>query len=174
MLLFFALVSPSCGGGAKKSDADDWVADICAPAITLSEARGDALLDFFAVDSSDGPAMTEGFNRYSSRYGKGLSDFEKAVDASGQPDVLDGAKVRKALLAWVEAEQKANDRAHDEVAALKKDSEFLASDVDDIFFDIDFADFRKILADSGARSSADIIALIEKDPQCAFALFAED
>lgn len=175
VLLGIVLVGllPACGGGARKADPDDWTSDLCAAAEDLSEERADALLDFFEVDPNDGEAMYDGFDRYLKRYLEALDDFDKAMDEAGQPNVKDGNKVRKAVDEYSGDERKAHEDARDGLQDLDKSDEGLAADVDDIFFDIEFADLRELLEDSEAEDSGLIIDLIEEDSSCAYALFAD-
>ena len=175
VLLGIVLVGllPACSGGATKADPDDWTSDLCAAAEDLSEERADALLDFFEVDPNDGEAMYDGFDRYLKRYLEALDDFDRAMDEAGQPDVKDGNKLRKAVDEYAGDERKAHEDARDELQDLDKSDEGLAADVDDIFFDIEFADLRELLEDSEAEDSGLIIDLIEEDSSCAYALFAD-
>ena len=168
-----ATLFTGCGGGAKKAAPNDWVADVCAAAKTLSDQRAASLLVFFNVDSEDGQAMYDGFNRYSESYGKALDDFETAANKAGQPDVKDGGKVRKAVQQWVSDEKAENSKAHEEIAKLDKANGQLASNVNDVFVGIQFADLKQLLQTSGAAGAGGIIQLIEKDAHCTFALFAE-
>lgn len=167
------VVLPGCGGGARKADTDDWISDVCDAAQDLSDERADALLDFFEVDPNDGEAMYEGFGRYLKRYGNALGDFEDAVGEAGQPDVKDGDRIVKAVRQFARDERKSNESARKDLVLLDKGDDGLAADVDDIFFDIEFADLRELLEDSDAADSDTIIDLIEEDSSCAFALFSE-
>ena len=172
-VLAAAALFTGCSGGAKKAAPNDWVADVCTAAKTLSDQRAASLLAFFEVDSEDGQAMYDGFNRYSETYGKALDDFTTAANKAGQPTVKDGGKVRKAVQQWANDEKAANTNAQTKVSKLDRASEHLAADINDIFFAIQFADLKQLLQTSGAVSAGDVIQLIEKDSQCAFALFAE-
>jgi len=169
-----SLFAASCGGGARKADANDWVADVCKGANELREARANALLQFFEVDAGDGTAMLDGFDRYTKKYGQALDEFEEAADAAGQPDVTDGGKVRAALDDWISAERKSNDDARAKTARLDRGSSSLAAEVEEIFAAIQFADLRALLEESRAGVAQQIIELVEKDSVCAFELFAEE
>lgn len=169
-----SLGAASCGGGGKKADANDWVADVCKGANQLREARAAALLQFFEVDAGDGPAMLEGLDRYTKKYGQALDEFEESADAAGRPDVQDGAKVRGALDDWIAAERKSNGDARARSAKLDRTSGRLAGDVEEVFAAIQFADLRALLQESKAGGAQQIIELIEKDSVCAFELFAEE
>ncbi len=164
---------PGCGGSVKKAAPADWTSDICAAAQDLSDGRADALLDFFEIDADDGLAMYEGLGRYLKRYGKALDDFQKAVGDAGEPEVKGGGKVVKAVQQFASDERKSNDSARKDLAELDRRDDGLAADVDDIFFDIEFADLRELLEDSGAGDADKIIELIEDAPACVFALFAD-
>lgn len=169
-----SLLAASCGGGGKKADPNDWVADVCKAASQLREARASALLQFFEVDADDGLAMLEGFERYTKKYGQALDAFQETAGAAGQPKVKDGGKVSDSLGAWIAAERKANDGARAKTAKLERASSGLASEVEDIFAAIQFADLRALLEDSKAGGAQQIVELIEKDSACAFELFAEE
>ncbi|MEO8539289.1 MAG: hypothetical protein ABI577_06070 [bacterium] len=163
-----------CGGGEKKAAPDDWVADICKGAETYSEQRSAALLTFFNVDSEDGQAMYAGLSQYTSTNAKSLESFAAAVKAAGVPDVQGGDKVAKAANQYAKQGQDDNSQAIKELAKLDKTSDTLASEVDDIFFEIDFADLRKLLKASGAADSDTIIGKFEAKSSCAFVLFPQD
>ncbi len=169
-----SLLAASCGGGGKKADPNDWVADVCKAAGQLREARASALLQFFEVDADDGAAMLEGFERYTKKYGQALDEFEETAGAAGQPNVKDGGRVSDSLDAWIAAERKANDGARAKTAKLDRASSGLAGEVGDIFAAIQFADLRALLRESRAEGAQQIVDLIEKDSACAFELFAEE
>lgn len=173
-LLVAVVAVANCGGGARKADANDWVADVCKAANDLREARANALLQFFEVDSGDGPAMLEGFETYTKTYGEALDTFEKATGQAGQPDVKDGGKVKAALGDWISAERRSNETAEEKASKLDRSSERLAGEVEDVFAAIQFADLRELLRDSRAAGADQIISLIERDSLCAFELFAEE
>lgn len=163
----------ACGGGARKADANDWVADICKAAGELRQERSDALLRFFEVDPDDGAAMLAGLETYTKAYDAALDDFDRAAQAAGQPNVEDGGKVVGALDRWISAERSTNEDARAKAARLDRSSGGLAGEVERIFAKIEFADLRALLRDSKAGGAEQIIALVERDSGCAFELFAE-
>jgi hypothetical protein len=174
----FSVTLAGCfGGGTKSVDAEDWVDDVCDATEDLADAENDAFDDYDAAfnDASDDDAedVRDALNTYLDDYRDALDDFEEQVKDAGKPDVRDGDKVRQALMDFIAEERKALDRAEKDVKKLDEDGEDLIFAVDDVFYDIEFADLLAILEDSDARDGDDIIDLIDENDDCAGYLFLD-
>jgi hypothetical protein len=165
------------GGDTRKVDAEDWVDDICDATDDLADAEADAADDYSAVftDAADdeGEDVRDALLSYIDDYRDAIDEFEQALDDAGEPDVRDGGKVVDAVRQFIADEREGLDDAEEDVKDLDEEDEELILAVDDVYFDIDFADLLELLEDSDARDGDDIIELIDENEECASYLFLD-
>lgn len=172
------LAGAGCFGGndAKKVDAEDWVDDLCKATDDLDEAETEAFFDYdslFDVEDVDGEEVRDALLDYVEAYNEALDDFVDELDEIGEPDVREGGKLLAAVREFVEEERKSVDRAGRRAKELDEKGQDLAEAVDEIFFDIKFADLLELFDDSGSPDADDVIELIDEDIACAGFLFSE-
>ncbi len=163
----------SCGGGgAKKVDADDWVADLCDAAASFQKASDKAGESFLEADFSDTKKAKAAFKESVEKQKDAQKDFRADFDKIGQPDIEDGDKVVDAFKDQFEENDKATDDVAKAIAKIDNDDDFTEA-----FFkiadDFDTPDFRAKMEDLADDSDdvADLIDAIDEDADCSSVIF---
>ncbi len=166
-ILATLVAAAACGGSEpKKAELDDWVADICDGAVTLSRAETDAYEAFIDISSDDASGVRKGFSAYVDDYTEALDRFARTSERAGQPDVDAGNKIAQAVKQWIDDEKKSLSRAERRVKDLDSDGADLVDDIDDIFFDREFTDLEELIDDTDSKDSDDVVDLIREDEEC--------
>lgn len=168
-----SLVLSACGGGGdKKVNADDWVANLCDAAVSFQKASDKAGEKFGEADFSDTKKAKAAFKESIDKQKDAQKKFRSDFDKLGQPDIDGGDKVVSAFKDQFKENDKQTDEVAKAVAKIKDDDDFT-----DKFFDIaadfDTPDFRAKLEDLSDDSGdiSDLIDSIDQDSDCSAVIF---
>jgi hypothetical protein len=168
-----ALFLAGCGGdsaSSKKTDADDWVTQVCDMAKDSGDKTDAIFEDYSDLDLSEDGAkddLLDAYGKVLKEWESLLSDFNKDV---GVPDIDKGKDVRAAFKTDLEENRDHLKTAISKIKKLDEGDDF-EDDVNNVFDDIDDNDLRDSLDDLNESDVDDLVSSIDDDSDCSALLF---
>ena len=157
------------GGGGKKVDPEDWVADLCDAAVDFEDDLANIGQDADDIDLTGKNAKKDVLAVFSDQK-KAIADFKKAYEKIGIPDSKNGKKIDEAIQAtFKEREDFINDLSK---AVNKLDTgKRFEDDLSEAFGDLDEPDsLLTRLEDLDERDADDVLDLINENGDCSSTL----